>query len=67
MAQIIRWKGDTQCSHSKTIPQQRWGEHQAIIIEKYASMTLMELKQWMEENRGFSATYDFQGNVEVQY
>lgn len=28
-------------------------------------MTLMELKQWMEENCGFSATYDFQESLRI--
>jgi len=57
MAQNFRWIGDIKSSHSKAIPREKWEENQSIIVEKYASMTLIELRNWMAKNRGFSATY----------
>ncbi|KAG7287093.1 hypothetical protein NEMBOFW57_006598 [Staphylotrichum longicolle] len=38
------------------IPDDVWEKFKPIIVEKYETMTLVELRNWMEQEHSFSAT-----------
>jgi len=51
-----RWIGDTKLAHSKPVPADDWLRYKEVIVCSYASMTLKEVRQKMEDEYQFFAT-----------
>ena len=43
-------------SNAPRIPDEVWEKFKPTIVEKYKTMTLPEVKTWMEREHSFSAT-----------